>query len=438
MVTSVVEDSRAFGGLRSAVARLPFLKTALSYQQILSLARWLMAILIFSSLFIPRMTVGELSSFYRVDFRLEDLLLALVAFLVLMVMAKAPNIFTPEKRPVEKAFLLFLMACQASIFSGIFSGTIDKPLMSLLYLIKWFEYFLVFVLTARLVSSEKDRLFFLRAFLGLGIAVSVYGYWEYFFPASKAVYPNYYRLFERPPFHGDANHIGGFLALWIAFFTGLFLSAKNTKQKWFLFAALLFAFLPFIWTYSRKSYAAIAATLGLSVFLTPHRRRIIYLICALALLGLLLPTRLSERLMDLGETFSSTDPFHSSWAGGLNVWKDSLWNFEKFWLWGSGLGSRHRLFYESQYVLILAETGILGFAAFLYLGWILIRQWVIKFFRNSSEQKPLMLGWILAFSALVIHSLSCVSWTVSKVAIPFWFLTALIFAKSQSHDEKSL
>ncbi len=391
--------------------------------------------MLFACIFIPRIHVGGIATFYRMDLRLEDLLLALVIILVLGV-KKSPAFF-PEIPKVEKAFLIFLVTCQISIFSGIFFKTVDKPLMSLLYLIKWFEYFLVFIMTLRLTSGPKEKRFFLWAFFGLGMAVSLYGYAEYFFPFSKAVYPNYYRLFERAPFHGDANHIGGFLSLWIAFFTGLFLSTQDKTRKWLFFAAIIFAFFPLIWTYSRKSYFALAGgALVPAAILPVNRRRAVFLICILGLLGLLFPTRLSERLLDLNETFSSVDPFHSSWAGGLHVWKESLWNFERFWMFGSGLGSRHRLFYESQYVLILAETGIVGFAAFSYLCFSLIKEAWRQFFKGVNHNHGMLGGWFLGFLVMMIHSVSCVSWTVSKIAIPFWFWTAFIFASDASQRQK--
>lgn len=362
---------------------------------------------------------------YALDLRAEDLLLAILALLVVRYSVGKASL--SELPGIEKAFLGFLIAAGISILSGLWLRTIDKPFMSLFYLLKWLEYFLVFVITTHLALNPRARGFFLKTFFLLGMAVAAYGWWEYFFPASKAVYPNYYRLFERPPFHGDANHIGGFFVLWMGFFIGQFLKAEKAGTLALILVALLFVFFPFIWTYSRKSYFALAGALGFSLLFLKARRRTVFLACLFLISGLLL-TRLPERLLDLGEAFTSVDPYHSSWAGNLSMWQQSLWNFDKYFLLGSGLGSRHRLFYESQYVLVLSETGILGFALFSLLVFTLLKK-AAEFLRKSpaGEAKTAALGWLVGFIGLLIHNLSCVSFTVSKIAIPFWFLTAVVF-----------
>lgn len=385
-----------------------------------------MAALVFSCVFVPRISVGSIAGFYSIDLRVDDILIFVLALLGWRLWAGGAG--RPAFPIVEGAFLGFLIAAEISIFNGLWMQTIDKPIVSLLYLVKWFEYFLVFALASRFTGTLRDSRFFLKIFLLLGMVVAAYGYWEYFSPAAKAVYPNYYRLFERPPFQGDANHIGGLLVLWMGIVTGLFLKAPGRFWSGLLLASLLFVFFPLIWTYSRKSYFALAGIFAFALVFFSGRRRLLLLICLFILLGLVLPTRLSERLLDLGEAFTSTDPFHSSVAGDWSMWKRALWNFDQFFLLGSGWGSRHRLFYESQYVQVLAETGLLGLLAFLVLCGALVRQWFSL--RPRPERGAgggAAAGWLLALVGILIHNFSCVSWTVGKIAIPFWFLTAVTF-----------
>lgn len=385
-----------------------------------------MAALLLSCVFVPRISVGTLGGFYSIDLRIDDILAALLALLGWGLWAKGA--VRPAFSFIVTAFLGFLIVAEISIFNGLLFRTIDKPLVSFLYLVKWFEYFLVFVLAGAFIRTPQDSRFLLRAFFLLGIAVAAYGYWEYFSPTAKAVYPNYYRLFERPPFQGDANHIGGLLVLWMGFVTGLFLKSPSRFWSGIFLAALLFAFFPLIWTYSRKSYFSLAGIFAFGLLFLGGRKRLVFMACVFVLLGLLLPTRLAERLLDLGEAFTSTDPFHSSVAGDWSMWKRALWNFDRFWLFGSGWGSRHRLFYESQYVLVLAETGLLGLSAFLVLCGALVRQWVsLRPHKNGGEAQGTAAGWLLAFVGILIHNFSCVSWTVAKIAIPFWLLTAVAF-----------
>lgn len=430
MEPSVFGESFLWRTLLKGVRRLQFLH-AWATEKLSSLNRWLLVVLLFACIFMPRFEAGSVTAFYRIDFRLEDLLLTMLGLLLLVRMTQARSL--PEIPAVEKTFLWFLLALQISIVNGLVFRTIDKPVLSFFYLLKWVEYFLVFVVTCRVTTSEEAASFFLKTFFLLGIAVACFGYWEHFFPMSKATYPNYYRLFERPPFHGDANHIGGLLVIWMGLVTGLFLKAQKRLIQVGLLASLVWVFFPLIWTYSRKSYFALAGAFAFAFVFRGVRKRLLFLTSFLVILSLALPTRFSERLTDLGEAFGSVDPFHSSWATNWVMWKQALWNFQSFFLFGSGLGSRHRLFYESQYILILTESGIFGALTFTFLGFSLIRQAVKALHARLGKQtEGLALGWLIAFVGLLIHDFSCVSLTVSKIAIPFWFLTGFTLSRFKS------
>ena len=413
--------------------------SSFSKKEFLFYGKWLMAVLVFFCVFLPRISLGSITPFYSFDLRGEDLpALILTVFLLGMMIRR---ISLPEIPSVEGPFLLFLLAGEISILNGLWMRTIDKPFLSLFYLLKWAEYFFIFLATARLTANVKQANFFLQTFFWLGIALGLYGWWEHFFPFAKAVYPNYYRIFERLPFHGDANHVGGLLVLWLGFFIGVFLRTSDRRTGSLLLAALIFVFFPLIWTYSRKSYFALGGALLFPFIFKGSRKKLLFLISLLILTALVFPTRLSERLMDLREAFQSVDPFHSSWAGNWVMWKDALWNFDQFFLWGSGLGSRHRLFYESQYVLILAETGIFGFSMLVFLFLSMIREITSSFARTlTAQEKGIAIGWLIGFVGLLIHNLSCVSLTVAKIAIPFWFLSAVTFqtlkvSKKVRHSE---
>ncbi len=446
--------------------------------------------LVWAAVFIPRLSLGGLAGHYSLDLKAEDLLL-IVLSLLFWARSSGAVASGPVFR-IESAFLLFLIFAAVSVVSGLTARTLDKPLVSLLYLIKWFEYFLVFALTARLSQRPQTAQFFLKGFFWLGLAAAAYGYFEHFYPLSSAAYPNYYRLYERPPFHGDANHIGGLFAVWLAFFSCLYLRQPLTPTlspqgrgriqhgacslapaafsvpvgrgsiagqpavfslgstgfpspfgrgqgegavvSWILLAAILFVFFPFIGTFSRKSYFAFAGAYAFLFFVPGiSRRRWIFLACLLICAGFVLPTRLAERLSDLGEVMTAVDPFHSSWAGNLDVWGRCFWNFDQFWLGGAGLGARHRLFYESQYVMVLTETGVLGFGALLLLLFVP----AVYAARESAKQSLQGLAaaaWLTAWAAFLIHNFSCVSLTVSKAAIPWWFLTGTVFGWLNSRE----
>ncbi len=433
---SVLGESRILGWIRQGVSSFFPKGRGISTSIGPSLGKWLLPILLFACVFIPRVSLGPLVPFYSLDLRGEDIPLLILTLVVFVMMVQRVSLF--EVPSVERFFLLFLLAAEVSILNGLWMRTIDKPLLSYFYLLKWLEYFLVFVAAVRFTLDEKQPRFLLATFFLLGIVVAAYGWWEHFFPAGKAVYPNYYRLFERTPFHGDANHIGGLLVLWIGFFTGFFLNTKDRARAAIFLISLIFVLLPLAWTYSRKSYFALAAALLFPFIFKGTRKRLIFLLSILTLVSLVFPTRISERLLDLGEAFGSVDPFHSSWAANWVMWKQALWNFDQFFLWGSGLGSRHRLFYESQYILVLTETGLFGFFSLMLVFLAMVREMTSRFSKRMTEtEKAMAVGWLTGGVGLLVHNMSCVSLTVAKIAIPFWFLTGGVFAALKAKQKPS-
>lgn len=423
---SVFEESRASGWILKVLSRLGVPRLFQSEKTAPAFGEWILLTVLFASIFLPRFDVGVIREYFPIVLRTEDLLLVLLALAFFSGIWKQDVMAIGR---IEKAFLAFLVVAGISVFQGLWLRTVDKPLLSLFYLLKWFEYFLLFAAAARIAAALPHARHLLMGFFLLGIAIALYGYWEFMMPVSKAVYPNYYRLFERAPFHGDANHIGGLLVLWMGFFTGFFLYAQKRSEQGILLAALLFVFFPLIWTYSRKSYFALAGSMLFSLIFKGTRKRSLLLISLLILFGLAFPTRLSERLLELGEAFRSSDPFHSSWAGNLTMWRESLWNFQNLFLLGSGWASRHRLFYESQYVLVLAETGVVGFTFFAALLIAPLREVTLRF-RHPLPQalKAMAAGWLIGFVGLLIHNASCISFTIVKIAMPYWILTAAVVA----------
>ncbi len=396
---------------------------------------WLLTLTVFAAVFIPRVMLGSAAGHYSIDLRAEDSVLFL-AVLLSWGMSETSEAAAWETVWIERVFLIFLGVALLSVFLGIHRGTIDKPFVSLLYVVKWCEYFLVFSLAAQLARDFRHQQLFLQAFFVLGAAAVLYGFFEYFRPDGKAVYPNYYRLFERPPFHGDANHMGGLISLWMALAAGVCFTLRQKKWAVLAGAGVLAAFFPLIWTFSRKSYFALAGALSLAIFLPIKRRRWLWLLALMVCAGLLLPTRLVSRVADLGEVLTETDPYHSSWAGNLDMWRRSFVNFDKLFFFGAGLGARHRLFYESQYVLIVSETGVVGALAYAALvggpGLLALRR--LRKTGRETLRRGLWIGWLLGWVVILLHSFSCVSLTISKMAIPWWFLTGTLFSCPESAE----
>lgn len=448
----MIENSLAYQTLLRSLKRLiPAQIFSDSFAQ--KICRTLLTALIFSVFLIPRVTLHLLGTPYALDLRAEDLVMALLlcAVVYLDLTRSHPVLEPTGTSSVEFYFLLFLVAAQISIFAGMAEKNLDKPLLSGLYLLKWTEYFCVFFVSRKIIRTGEDCRFYLSVFFLLGIILALYGYVEYFFHTKS--YIRYYRLYERFPFYGDANHIGAFYVLWISFFTGLYTVKEDVPFRRILLPSLILVFIPFLGCQSRKSLLSLAAAFAAGFLMTRRRKRLAFvmLILTVAFVFLTPPHILmrfhhqpadntapalveadgsAESLFGANTGFNSdadfyTGPDSDQIAFYLHTWRWMLRGTEKYFLWGCGMGARHRLVYESQYVLLLSETGLTGLLLFLLLCFSPLKTLGLRQ-KKAGLKEGTALGWRMALIGIMVHNITCVSLSVVKIAFPFWFLTALV------------
>jgi O-antigen ligase len=84
-------------------------------------------------------------------------------------------------------------------------------------------------------------------------------------------------------------------------------------------------------------------------------------------------------------------------------------------------------FIDAQYPRVVAETGLIGMAAFLILL-ISIYRYAVKTYRNTKDTfyKGLSLGYLAGFDGLLVHGLSANTFIIVRIMEPFWFLTAMV------------
>ena len=80
-----------------------------------------------------------------------------------------------------------------------------------------------------------------------------------------------------------------------------------------------------------------------------------------------------------------------------------------------------------MYVKVLAETGIVGFWAFL---WFFVRLWKSTMATFLSMTRPwekgLSFGFLLAIIPLMVHALGANTFYIVRIMEPFCFLAALV------------
>ncbi len=92
-----------------------------------------------------------------------------------------------------------------------------------------------------------------------------------------------------------------------------------------------------------------------------------------------------------------------------------------------GFGITGYPFLDAQYARVLAETGLLGLLAFLYLLRSIYQSSKETYYQtNDLFYKGLTLGYITGFFALLTHCIGANTFIIVRIMEPFWFVTAMV------------
>jgi hypothetical protein len=398
-------------------------------------SNYIFVLLIFTSVLSPKINLGTVSA-NLIGIKIDDIL---VLSLCLSVLRNYLRVRTYPKPPSALLpFIIFICVGAISLLRGIFIHSVDKPLVSLLVMFKWIEYLVIFCLGSFCINSRKNLKLILITTILTGIVLAFYGYWEYFNPRALARYLYYYRLYDRGWFTGQNNHIAGFFLLWFCLILGLLGSAQKIKYKILLGFSAIVGMLPFLASYSRKSYIALAFSVVVLALLTGKKRYLAVFLLLLFIMTSFFGVRLIDRFNDIKKFFLASDTYQSERFYFFRPWAISLKTLESFPFLGAGFGSRHRLFYESQWVMIAAETGLLGLVFFFYTLLLILKSAFLRF-KTSADwlMKGFALGFISGFLGIFVHSLTCLSLIVSRIGVSFWLLAGIIAQTNITLDKKS-
>jgi O-antigen ligase len=122
--------------------------------------------------------------------------------------------------------------------------------------------------------------------------------------------------------------------------------------------------------------------------------------------------------------------FDSSTSERIYSFKYSInkWRQRPVFGWGvTGVG-----LIDSTYFRLLAETGLMGLFAFLYLIGV-IGLYLYAVYRDSRDPllKGLALGVLTGTAALLGHSVGAASFIIVRIMEPYWFFMACVFSLHQ-------
>jgi len=335
---------------------------------------------------------------------------------------------------VGKAILIFLAVLFATYFLNFFRFDTHEMIVAGAYLCRFVVYVLLAFIAFDLI--HRDENYWLKIIVGgmtaSMVIISLLGFLQLkFFPSflELGMYlsgwdPHIGRLLST---WFDPNFIGGYLAfiLGITIATALYFRHHKNKRWFIIMSAIsLFGLIAAYLTYSRSSYLAILAMLGILALL--KSRKLIAVTVIVVVLGLFLSTRAQERFMDawgsarvlfgidVQQTIDPTTQLRLwSWEFGQEIVTDHPWigiGYSRYKYEinsrGHGLLSDHAAGgSDSSLLTIWATTGIFGLLTYLAVGFVAAVSGFKHALKKTDFRSYLSAGLLAGFGGMMIHSI---------------------------------
>jgi len=388
--------------------------------------------LIISMLLSPEILVSETSA-REVTIRTDDLLLAIITFTWLAKMAINKELFAIRKTPLNGLLLIYTLICIFSTAIGIAIGKVS-PLSGFFFVLKYFEYFIVYFMVVNLLESEKQAKNYIKAMIITCTIVALYGMIQ--IPSGNRV---------TAPFegeHGEPGTLGGYLMLMMSLTLAFLVYSEDMKIK-ALYAGLSVLFLlPLLYTLSRATFMAVIPMFFIMVFFSKKKKFLVALIIIALLLGpFLMPGRIIKRIYYTFQkqqesiTIGSVT-LESSASARIESWKKVIKKWPQRPLLGYGVTGAG--FIDGQYPRVLAETGILGLFIFLWILWRIFIS-ALSIYRHPESGRftqTLSLSLMAGVSGLIAHAMTTNTFIIVRIMEPFWFLTAIVIRLPELENEE--
>jgi hypothetical protein len=375
----------------------------------------------------PEFTIGETAggSLGRgVTLRFEDFLMVVIGFSWFARNAVNKELGLFLKTPLNKAILVYVLACIISTGLGILADRVAVK-TGALYVLKYIEYFIVYFMVVNHVrNADQIKRFVFCLFLTCFI-ISIFGILQ--IPGGERV---------SAPFEGksgEPNTLGGYLVFMGAIAGGLFIKTENPKLKSLLPILILSIILPLLFTKSRSSYLALIPACLVLGLLLRHRIIITGLMAvALLLSPFFLPSTVKDRILF---TFTQQEASDQVQIGGIHLdtstsarilgLKELLQDLPKHPFLGYGITGYP--FIDAQYPKTLIETGFLGLIAFFYLLYSIFKMAINHMNAVKTPYfKGLTIGFVAGFIGLLFHAIAANTFIIVRIMEPFWFFAGII------------
>jgi putative inorganic carbon (HCO3(-)) transporter len=299
-----------------------------------------------------------------------------------------------------------------------------------------FQFMFVFFLAFYLNDRPENTKALLSLAVVIGTLIAVYGIYQYIM---KVPMPGRWvdsgesgvtRAFS---IIGSPNALGSQMAMLIPISLGLLMYEKplNKKLFWLACTGLMAACLLF--TGSRGAWLALAGAIAVIGML--YDRRILIAGIVLAIVAAVGIPAVKSRITYL---FTAEYMMKSSQSGRISRWFDAYDQMRNSPLFGSGLGhwggavakrAYNVTYTDNYYMKTLAEMGLLGVSAFLWLIWSSLKEGYNTMKRlNSPHLKYLAAGMLGGLLVIVLHNAVENIFEIPYLNSYFWFIAGLLAA----------
>ena len=344
---------------------------------------------------------------------------------------------------VTRALLgYFVVAVVASTIFNSPTGSVARELM------RFASYLCFYYAVVDWVRTDNDTKAILQALMLSTIAVAIFGFYQYvvgdYTSLYEALYPVQDELLKNPPFVGRItsvlshyNGLAAYLNMVVPFCIGFAVRARDRFSRLLGGTCFMFASLALVFTQSRGGLLAYVGILFFAACILPQTRtarlRWVTVMVLFSLSGWLVAGMIFQRLSGV-DSFTEVTRL-AIWAGagllfaGNPVLGVGYGNFKTALVSAISVPDGLMLDAHNLYLELLAETGVIGFAAFAVLVITCLRQ-ARRMFSQSGEMGHIVgFGAIAAIAGVLVHGMvEYVFHNSPQCAAVFYLVPALLGA----------
>ena len=355
--------------------------------------------------------------------RLDDLILVLISFSWLAKSSLNKDLGLFPKTPLNRSITAYVTIC---LFSTVLGGLFGKiSLGGYMFVLKYFEYFMVFFMAVNFITTRKQAKLFLILLLVTCAIVGLYALSQ--LPLGGRV---------STPFEGkegEPGTLGGYLILLMSVSIGVLLTSELKRVKLLLTGLILICFVALMATQSRATWMGLPVMYLCFIVMSKKRLMLLGVLAVVIAVGpFIMPKSYVERYSG---TFKREEGYKATVGGKalaldssaterVQSWQGSLKDFKNHPIFGYGINGYW--FIDGQYFRTLVELGLVGMSIFLFMLY-QIGKFLLAAYRISDDSlgKGLTMGLFAGFLALLVHCIGSNTFIVVRIMEPFWFLMGI-------------